>query len=73
MKTPADVIYDMLTGALDGSTIDAGALSDAMARVDETGASASAVVGDILEQLDAVLYANPLDGRIKLVRVGGGS
>ena len=73
MKTPADVIYDLLTGACDGEPIDLETFSEAARRLEETGASTSAVVNDILEKIDAVLYASPVDSKIRLVRVGGGS
>ena len=71
--TPDEVIRGLLARACDGAALDIEAFSDAAAKIEATGNSASDLVKSILDQVDGVLYASPLDGKIRLVRIGGGS
>jgi hypothetical protein len=82
---PAKVLYDILTGdvgklKIPTSMVDLDSFSDAKQRLQEEGngysraieesQEASEIILEILQQIDAVLYEDPYDGKIhiKLVR-----
>ncbi len=83
---PADVLYDLLKGTfgklgLDYTLVDyetfraaAEALNDeehGYSRAIEDSSSADEIISDILKQIDAVMYEDPIDSKIKLKLIRG--